>query len=78
VIPFNWCLPQHLPGFFPIKNNSIFTLFYLSSPRRRLYEPEAEVLSNVTWTGLIQVNFDNVGPSPYIFKKGDLDHDIVT
>jgi hypothetical protein len=72
VIPFNWCLPRYLPGFFPIKNNSNLTLFNLSSSRRRLCEPEAEVLSNGTWTDLIQVNFDNVGPSPYILSKKEI------
>jgi hypothetical protein len=28
-----------------------------------------EDLSHVTWTGLIQVNFEDSGPSPYIFFK---------
>jgi hypothetical protein len=27
-------------------------------------------------TGLIQVNFDKIGPSPYIFQKVDMNLDI--
>jgi len=34
--------------------------------------PEAEALSNAPWTVLIQMDFDNIDASPYIFKKGDM------
>jgi hypothetical protein len=42
------------------------------APKRLEAGPEAEALSNVSWTVLVQMNFDNIGPSPYIFKKGDM------
>jgi len=38
---------------------------------KRGSKPREHVQSNVTWIGLIQLNFDEGGPSPYIFKKGD-------
>jgi hypothetical protein len=36
----------------------------------------SETLSNVSWTGFIQMNFDTVGSSPYSTKKGAMNHDI--
>ena len=51
---------QHFKNLF---FNSSFAPFNFNS---------AEALSNVPWIGLIQVNLDEGGPSPYIFKKGDM------
>ncbi|MGB2689680.1 MAG: hypothetical protein WBC36_11925 [Desulfobacterales bacterium] len=51
-----------------MENNSNFEPVNSALPSGLEAEPEAEILFNVTWIGLIQVNVDESG-NQYIFSK---------